>query len=269
VGADIWSTKIDNLIAADNSQTLIHDCQAKYSAGEGDCKEEYFLSGSRILDHIQSTFENIASVSTNGADGGASYTLDTKKRDLGDIGTFAIGVQGSLINSYLIDSARALREYYRLGQDTPDFKNGKADYSTVHAKYQAAGFRNVDNFAPPMPRLRFSVPLRWLYDGHVIGFTMRYIGGYHDDSEYTIEKYGLAKVSDLATAQGEAIQAWVVFDANYGYTFDAYGKKIRLSVGVINLFDRAPPAVESPLGYEVGVHDPRGRMLYARVNGSF
>jgi outer membrane receptor protein involved in Fe transport len=269
VGADFWTSKIDNVIAGDNSKTLIHDCQAQYNAGHGDCGEQALLAGSRILDHIQSTFDNLASVSTNGADGGASYTLDTKKRGIGEYGTFALGVQGTFINSYLIDSARALREYYRLGQDTPDFNKGKRDYSTVHAEYQAAGFRNADNFAPPMPRLRFSVPLRWLYEGHVVGFTMRYIGGYHDDSEYTIERYGLAKISDLATAQGEAIPSWVVFDANYGYTFNADGTKVRLSVGVINLFDRAPPAVESPLGYEVGVHDPRGRLLYARVTGSF
>jgi hypothetical protein len=271
VGADYWATKIDNVIAGDNTQTLIFDCQTGFNAGKGDCREQVLLAGTRTLDHLESKFDNLAAVSTNGADGGVSYTLDTKRRGLGEVGTFFLGLQGTFINSYLIDSARALREYYRYGDaTTPTFRSdGTRDYSKVHAKYQAAGYRNLDNFAPPMPQLRFNVPLRWFYQGHVLGFTMRYIGSYHDDSEYTIEKYALASPSDLDVAQGQRIPAWVVFDANYGYSFQAAGVKTRISVGVINLFDRAPPVVESPLGYEVGVHDPRGRMLYARVNGAF
>jgi hypothetical protein len=269
LGADFWTTQMDKVIAADNSQTLMRDCEAQYRGGMGDCSQQVLLSGSRILDHIESQFDNLASVSSNGADGGASYTLDSKKRGLGDFGTFVIGVQGTFLNSYLISSPRALREYYRVGLQHPEIKDGKPDYSKLSAEYEAAGYRNSDNFAPPLPKLRFSVPLRWLYAGHVVGFTMRYIGSYNDDSETTIERYGLPNINDLAIAEGETIPAWVVFDANYGYTFTSDGRKLRIVVGVINLTDKAPPAVESPLGYEVGLHDPRGRMVYARVTGSF
>jgi outer membrane receptor protein involved in Fe transport len=281
VGADFWTTKITDVIASDNSQTLLRDCEAQYDSGAGDCREQVLLSGSRTLDHIESAFENIGSVSTNGIDGGASYTLDSKRRGLGDFGALMLGVQGTFINSYLISSPRALREYYRDGADIPEFKNGARDYSKISAEYEAAGYRNLDNFAPPMPRLRFSVPLRWLFNGHVLGVTMRYIGGYNDDSETTIERYGLADIHSslcagarswgdcLAVSEGESIPSWTVFDANYGYTFDGDGYKIRLTVGVINLANAAPPAVESPLGYEIGVHDPRGRMVYARLNGAF
>jgi iron complex outermembrane receptor protein len=281
VGADFWTTKITDVIASDNSQTLLRDCEAQYNSGAGDCREQVLLSGSRTLDHIESAFENIGSVSTNGLDGGASYTLDSKRRGLGEFGAFMLGVQGSFVNSYLISSPRALREYYREGADTPEFKNGTRDYSKISAQYEAAGYRNLDNFAPPMPRLRFSVPLRWLFNGHVLGVTMRYISGYKDDSETTIERYGLADMRSsacagarnwgdcLAVSEGESIASWTVFDANYGYTFDGDGYKIRLTLGVINLANAAPPAVESPLGYEIGVHDPRGRMVYARLNGAF
>jgi hypothetical protein len=228
------------------------------------------LSGSRTLDHLESTFDNIAAVSTNGIDGVASYTFDSKALGVGSFGTFVLGLQGSFLNSYMISSPRALREYYRDNGASPTYnKDGTRDYTNVTATYEAAGYRNTDNFAPPLPRLRFSVPLRWLYAGHQLGFTMRYIGSYNDDSETTIERYGLPNINDLAIAEGEKIPSWVVFDANYGYTFVETGWKMRVTVGVINLFDTAPPAVESPLGYEYGLTDPRGRIFYARVNGSF
>ena len=162
------------------------------------------LTGSRIIDHIESRFDNLASVNTNGIDGGVSYALDTKLRRLGDFGTFVIGAQGTFLNQYLIDSPRALREYYRDGDNTtPKLRaNDTRDYSRVHAEYDAAGYRNLENFAPPLPKMRLSVPLSWIYAGHMLGVAMRYIGSYYDDSENTIEKYGLAprgqSLGDLA-----------------------------------------------------------------------
>jgi hypothetical protein len=139
----------------------------------------------------------------------------------------------------------------------------------VNAEYEAAGFRNYENFAPPIPKLSFSVPIRWLYEGHTLGGTVRFIDGYYDDSEYTIEKRNLPGVDRIQFADGEKIASWMVFDAMYGFAFDAEGWKGGIQVGVLNIADTAPPAVESPLGYEVGVHDPRGRTLYARVMGDF
>jgi hypothetical protein len=269
IGSDFWTTQVDGLIAGDNTKTLVHDCQAQFDSGGGACHEQVLLSQTRILDHMESQFANIADVSTNGVDGGASYTLDSKKRGLGEFGTFVLGVTGTFINSYKISGPRALREYYRSTPGPTTRADGTRDYSNVKAEYEAAGYRNLDNFAPPIPRLRFAVPLRWFYEGHVVGFTMRYIGSYNDDSEITIEHYGLPNINNLAIAEGETIPAWTVFDANYGYTFVDDSWRLRLAVGVINLLDTAPPAVDSPLGYEVGVHDPRGRMIYARVTGGF
>jgi iron complex outermembrane receptor protein len=278
VGADFWLTSSDNLIAADNAQTLMRDCQSQYEMASADCAEQVLLSGTRTLDHIESSFGNIAEVDTNGIDGGISYTLDTKRRGLGDAGTFVIGVQGTYINSYLIKSPRALREFYRdatQGDALPTFNmDGTRDYDNVYAEYEAAGYRNVENFAPAMPKLRLSVPLRWLYSGHVVGATMRYVDGYNDDSEQTVERYadvlpnGAFDINNLALAEGEAIPSWVVFDANYGFTVGDDDQRIQLAVGVLNLLDADPPEVESPLGYEVGVHDPRGRLIYVRVTGA-
>jgi outer membrane receptor protein involved in Fe transport len=105
---------------------------------------------------------------------------------------------------------------------------------------------------------------------------MRYVGSYTDDSETTIEKYGLAQrlaapraPGTLAFEEGETIDAWAVFDFSYGLEFGDEGWKTGLTVGVINLLDTPPPEAESALGYDMLVHDPRGRTLYARLNGKF
>ena len=49
---------------------------------------------SRAIDTVESSFDNVAEVDTNGVDGTVNYTLDTKRRGLGDIGVFTIGVHG-------------------------------------------------------------------------------------------------------------------------------------------------------------------------------
>jgi outer membrane receptor protein involved in Fe transport len=271
VGADFWMTMIDDVIGSDNLQTLLRDCEAQYTSMSVDCPEIILLTGQRTLNHVESEFDNLAEVDTNGIDGAVGYTLDTKRRGLGNVGTFEIAVQGTFLNQYLIKSPRALREFYRPEGGTPGLRaDDTRDYSQLSAEYDAAGFRNLENFAPPMPKLRFAVPLSWTYEGHALGVTLRYIGEYNDDSEFTIEKYGLAEnFGDLATAEGELISAWVVLDAGYGFTFGDEAWRTKLRVGVINLLDEPPPEAEGALGYDVGVHDPRGRLLYVRLSGEF
>jgi outer membrane receptor protein involved in Fe transport len=274
VGADFWMTLVDDVIGGDNLQTLMSDCEDQFSNDSVNCPEVVLLTtGGRILDHAESEFDNLAEVETNGIDGNVSYTLDTKRRNLGSFGTFFIGVRGTFINQYLIKSPRALREFYRpaLGRPVANPVDGTRDYSALSAEYDAAGFRNLENFAPPMPKLRLAVPLRWMFEGHTVGATMRYVGEYNDDSEQTIEMYGLSDLSptSLAVAEGEKIPAWVVFDASYGFAFGDEGWRTKLTLGMINILDEPPPAAQSPLGYDVGVHDPRGRMVYLRATGEF
>ncbi len=280
VGADFWLTTIDDVVGADNARTLVSDCWEQYQAGIEKCHELALIASSEILDHLESNFDNIAEVDTNGIDGSIGYTLDSKRRGLGDFGTFVLGVQGSFINSYLIKSPRVLASYYRDGAPvvvgtgeyaSPVFNaDGTRNYNGLTAEYEAAGYRNYENFAPPIPKLRFSVPVRWMYSGHTIGATVRFIDGYNDDSEYTIEKRNLPGIDQIQYAEGESIPSWMVLDAMYAFAFgDPETWQGKLSVGMINVLDTAPPAVESPLGYEVGVHDPRGRAIYARVSGDF
>jgi iron complex outermembrane receptor protein len=280
IGADFWMTHIDDLIAADNARTLVDDCSETFQLSAPQCRELALLAGVMALDHVRSSFDNLAEVDTNGIDGAVSYTFDSKARGVGDFGAIMIGAQGSYLASYLINSPRALRHFYREGEPAEahgqgehvspafDMVTGERDYSSVKAEYEAAGYRNMENFAPPLPKLRLTVPLRYAYGDHAIGVAMRYIDGYNDDSEYTIEERNLPGIDQIQFAEGETIPSWTVFDASYGFKLDEGDWGLRLTVGVLNIADTPPPAVQGPLGYEVGIHDPRGRTLYARVTGS-
>jgi outer membrane receptor protein involved in Fe transport len=42
-----------------------------------------------------------------------------------------------------------------------------------------------------------------------------------------------------------------------------------ISFGAINLLDEDPPYVSTNGGYDSKVHDPRGRLLYARATFEF
>jgi outer membrane receptor protein involved in Fe transport len=69
----------------------------------------------------------------------------------------------------------------------------------------------------------------------------------------------------------DSIAAWFSLDLQYGYAFkNIVGKEAILRVGVYNVFDAAPPHVNgSSIAYVDGVHDPRGRMIYAKLSGEF
>jgi outer membrane receptor protein involved in Fe transport len=100
--------------------------------------------------------------------------------------------------------------------------------------------------------------VQWKLAGHTVGITARYIDSYRDDSENTVEERG-----------AETIPSWTVYDLEYGFSTDLDLLVLSFELGALNVLDTDPPPVESPLGYEVGVHDPRGRIIYSRLRGEF
>jgi hypothetical protein len=49
-----------------------------------------------------------------------------------------------------------------------------------------------------------------------------------------------------------------------------FGEQLSVRVGCYNLLDTDPPSVNgSAAAHEVAVHDPRGRMFYAKLSAEF
>lgn len=273
VVADYYRTHVTDVIAAPNPRTLGTLCSEYFETVTEPCDDIVLGAtgggvGGVDLQGFASPLDNMAKIETDGIDGAVGYTLDSKRQNLGEFGTIALFVQGSYLNSYFITDTNPLtlsriRAFERNDPDAvPVSVRNPRRVLREHYQdgFEAAGERNYDNFAPPLPQLRASVPLSWSYEGHTLMFVTRYIDSYIDSSENTIEELGYEP----------EIPSQITFDASYAYTFSVDTVQLRVRVGVINIADADPPVVEgSGLGYEVGVHDPRGRTIHARVGGRF
>jgi iron complex outermembrane receptor protein len=117
-----------------------------------------------------------------------------------------------------------------------------------------AGRRNFANFGTSTPEWRANLFTQWENDRHAVNAFVRYIDSYVDD--------------EVDIGQGSAffrpVDSQVTVDAQYTLTLRA-ARAPRLTFGAINLFDEDPPRVRTSGGYDSKVHDPRGRMLYAKA----
>jgi outer membrane receptor protein involved in Fe transport len=119
---------------------------------------------------------------------------------------------------------------------------------------EGAGRRNFANFGTSTPEWRANAFVSWQAERHGVDAFVRYIDSYVDD--------------EVDIGQGSAffrdIDSHVTVDAQYTLRLRAERAPL-LTFGAINLFDEDPPRVRTSGGYDSKVHDPRGRMYYARA----
>jgi outer membrane receptor protein involved in Fe transport len=119
---------------------------------------------------------------------------------------------------------------------------------------EGAGRRNFANFGKSTPEWKLNAFVEWQTGRHAVNAFVRYIDSYVDD--------------EVDIGQGAAsfrpIDSQVTVDAQYTLTLRAE-RAPRLTFGAINLLDEDPPRVHTSGGYDSKVHDPRGRMLYAKA----
>jgi hypothetical protein len=119
---------------------------------------------------------------------------------------------------------------------------------------EGAGRRNFANFGTSTPEWKLNTFVHWQNDRHSVTGFVRYIDSYVDD--------------EVDIGQGSAfyrpIDSHVTLDAQYSLTFSAE-RAPKLSFGVINATDEDPPRLRTSGGYDSKVHDPRGRMVYAKA----
>jgi hypothetical protein len=148
-------------------------------------------------------------------------------------GVFRLGADATLISSY----------------DIADPQAGLID---------GVGRRNFANFATSTPELRANAFVGYAGESSSFDLFVRYIDGYSDD------EVDLGQGPEAFTPIG----SHVTVDAQYRFRLNAdFGPTI--SIGAINLFDEDPPHVATNGGYDSKVHDPRGRLLYARATFDF
>jgi outer membrane receptor protein involved in Fe transport len=144
-------------------------------------------------------------------------------------GTLRTGADATFISSY----------------DLRDPQAGEVD---------GAGRRNFANFGTSTPEWRANTFVAWQRDRHAVNAFVRFIDSYVDD--------------EVELGQGPAffrkVDSHVTLDAQYSLTLRAENAP-QLTFGAINLFDEDPPRVATSGGYDSKVHDPRGRIWYAKA----
>jgi iron complex outermembrane receptor protein len=148
--------------------------------------------------------------------------------ELGADGTLRVGADATYIASYDIEDPQA----------------GHVD---------GVGKRNFANFGTSTPEWRLNSFVSWQRDRHTVNAFVRYIDSYVDDQ--------------VDLGQGPAfyrdIDSQTTVDAQYSLSLRE--NALTLTFGAINLFDEDPPRVATSGGYDSKVHDPRGRLLYAKA----
>lgn len=144
-----------------------------------------------------------------------------------DLGSFSVLHNSSYVNSFELDT----------GDGSPVI--------------EGAGRRNNQNpLANPVPQLRSNTVFGWMQGNLSANFVARYIDDYEEDN-------------------GAPIDDWWVFDLNATYNLPVGDAgDAQLTVGALNLFDEDPPEATgnvNDFGYDTKTHDPRGRMLFMRV----
>lgn len=126
--------------------------------------------------------------------------------------------------------------------------------------FDGAGNRNsFIDLLGSVPDFRTNLGFTWRDENQNAGLFFRHIGAYDDRTP---------------TITNSSIDGQTVIDIQYGRSFDVAGGTTDFTIGVNNLTDEDPPAIDRAsqsgrLGYDNQVHDPRGRTAYLRVKHTF
>lgn len=260
ISADYWNFEFEDVITEFDPQQLVNLAAQELALGlpAGSLLPEntqVIRNPSGTLAAVNTVFTNLAFIETHGFDFSAFYTYETA-----NFGTFRVGGEGTYVLSY-------------------DIPLEQPDGTTV--RFDAADFRNDQNFADPIPDFRFNATVNWLLGGHSAALFVRYIGSFTDDENCAGPVPG--STAQLAAAAAilndptllcqdfAQIDSHTTVDLQYSYRFGGIGpvQDAAITLGVINLFDAEPPFVDTDGGFETRTHDPRGRLVYARLKVGF
>jgi iron complex outermembrane recepter protein len=111
------------------------------------------------------------------------------------------------------------------------------------AKLSGVGSTNLNNIGRSLPRNRGEFALGWSGGPNALTALVHYTYGYANDR---------SGITDASIASQTTV------DLLYSR---AIGADLDLSIGVVNVADKAPPLAQFALGYDPVVADPRGRVV--------
>ena len=181
------------------------------------------------LQGVSTNFINAATVETDGVDVSADWNIPA-----GDMGDFGVQLAYSHFLSYEI----------------PDGNGGTRD---------VVGSFNHDNFVRSMPEKKWNLTADWERGNHSAAMVVYYVDSYKTTRA--------VPASAQALGFNSGISNWRTIDLSYNYNFNLGDTQAVFTLGGKNVFDKEAPRVydAANFSYDPKHHDPRGRMLFARV----
>jgi iron complex outermembrane receptor protein len=121
------------------------------------------------------------------------------------------------------------------------------------------GLFNHDTFARSLPETKANATLLWVTDAQQVSLAARYISSYETTRANPVAGYS------------QNIDSQLTFDFQYNYTLSMSDFDTRITLGVLNLTDEAPPQVWDSVNfsYDPRQHDGRGRVAYLGLKFGF
>ena len=206
------------------------------------------LGPTGALAFVRTDFVNAAGIETDGFDARIAYELETS------LGRFRLGWEGTYVNRYKLPVGPGGRLIDR------------------------ADVRNAQNFAAPVPDLRFNADFGFERGRHGFRAFLRYIDNFRDDqncgdprSRDTLASPDPVTLKCPDERDFAKIESQTTVDVQYAYRLPNFGSSAEtvLTLGSVNLLDSGPPFVATDGAFESRTHDPRGRMIYLRLATRF
>lgn len=228
---DYWNYDYEDLIGPGESASsiLVNECSRAVYTPD----ERVTRDGNGQAISVVNNCANLGGVKADGLDVTAEYTIDGIMG-----GELTLNSNITYIMTYDIDSG-----------------DGSAIFDGANNRNSSFGQLGS------VPDTRFNIGFDWRSGEQSASFCIRHIGGYDDRTQGN---------------EYDAIASQTVLDAQYSYDFDQlFGQDVtNLTLGVNNLTDEEPPAVDRSSAdgrraFDSLVHDPRGRIMYARFKHTF
>ena len=251
---DYWLIDYKDRIAAQNAQKAVDEFfSGDLAVGPDEPRVE---AANNTVSRVFTKNVNIGDNTTSGLDFALFLKFDGD--DFGgnkdDFGTLSFGAQGTYTFQFDIPEEEI----------SPD-ANFLGEYDCDGGTCSVVGWRNNNNFAPSVPEWRVNFPLTWASGGHSASLIGHFISAIGNDDADTAQN----EADGTPTALLPEIDSWFSLDLQYGYRLDdEIGKATTIRVGIYNVTETEPPFVPSLAGF-AGIHDPRGRMLYAKLIQEF
>jgi iron complex outermembrane receptor protein len=230
---DYWRFDYEDVIVAESAQ-------GKLNADPNGPSVNRSATGQ--LAGVRTNFINASTVETDGFDVAVDWFVPTD-----GFGQFGLNLTATHFLSYEIPCTAA-------NARGCDGAGGTED---------VAGFFNFDNFARSIPETKINGVVDWTMGNHSLALLGFYTSGYETTRPVDARAASLGYTQD--------IDSWFTMDLQYAYTFDFGDNSATLTLGSKNVFDELPPEVydAANFSYDPKHHDPRGRLVYARVKLNF